>query len=173
MSTTEVKKEAIPDLADVKPLSEDDVLNEMKALNSIPPDQMNKIINNYTNALAAMLTMSVENTSEEEQIVELEQIKRIMGLCPSVEKFIRSKDKVWGARKHILDRNADYFMNKDYGKLIKKDANQAFIESIIELIKDRYDNMEKKELDFYWDKATVMLRCVATFKKAMRTLSKK
>lgn len=166
-------KNVIPELQNIKPLSDDDILNETRALNSLSSDVMNKILEDYRNAIASMMTMMVENTKEEEQIVQLEQVKRVLGLCPDVEKFLRSKDKVWGVRKYILAKNADYFLNKDYSSLIKKDSKQAFIESLIELLKERYEEMDPRELAFYWEKASVLLNCVAQFKKAQLSLKKK
>lgn len=160
------------ELHTVRPLSDKDVLREMKILNSMPADQMNQIIETYKNAIAAILNMVIAAISNEKHKVELDRVRRILNLCPDVEKFLRSKDKIWGARNHIRTKNAKYFLEKDYSALIKKDNNQTFIEAIIEIIKERYEEMPEKELSFYWGKAKDLLWCVARFKKAQQEYNK-
>ena len=79
--------------------------------------------------------------------------------------IIRSKDKIWFARRRILNRDANWFLNKDYSQAIKKDQKQRMLETVIRMLQSRYQRLSTEEQDMYWDKAVGMLRLVAQYKK--------
>ena len=54
--------------------------------------------------------------------------------------------------------------------MIKKDGNQAMLESLVEIVKNTYEDMSVAEQDKYWQKAAILLNCVAKFRKAMKAL---
>ena len=151
----------------VKPLNEDDVLNEMKLIARTNEKVTTDIFNTYFRGIQSLLTAAAKQTKEETEVVEVERLRRLIGLMPIEETFIRTKDKIWAVRKRIMQQDADYFMNKDYSKIIKRDANQAFIESLMEIIKDRFEDMDDLSKKFYWCKAALLLNCVARFKKEL------
>ena len=109
--------------------------------------------------------MAKSQTTDDLEIVELERIKRLINFTPKDEKFIRSKGKVWAVRDHILNKDAKYFLEKDYSTIIKKDHNQAMLETLVELIKEKFENMNDKEQNFYWQKAALLLNCVVRYKR--------
>jgi DNA-binding XRE family transcriptional regulator len=153
-----------------KPLDENDVLQEMQNLGKLDEKIMNKILNTYSNAISSLIktaSVHLENDGDEEDIVLLEQVRRVLGFCPSEELFIRSKDKVWAVRHHIMKQNANYFLEKDYSASIKEDGNQAFIESLIEVVRNTYEDIEEVEREAYWKIAKKILHCVALYKKEL------
>jgi len=155
----------------VRPLTDDDVLLEMSQINKVDKTIISDIFNSYYQEIQSILTAASRLTQEEIEIVELERLRRLIRLLPIEELFIRSKDKIWAVRNHILNKNADYFLNKDYSKIIKKDKKQGFIESIISIIKDRYTEMDDANKEFYWQRAIKLLHCVARLKKELSKLN--
>lgn len=149
----------------IKPLSEAEVEEQRKKLLAADPKVLTEIYNTCVQTLNGLLTMVLKQTEDEEEIVEIERLKRIINLTPVEELFIRTKDKIWAAREHILNKNADWFLNRDYKNLIKKDHNQVFIETIVGLVKDRYGSLSLEDREKYWEKALLLLRNVARFKK--------
>lgn len=149
----------------IKPLSEDDIAAQKKRLLDADPKELNDIYNKCLQVINSMLVMVMKQTDDDEEIVEVERLKRVINLSPLEEVFIRSKDKIWASREHILNKNADWFLNRDYKNLIKKDHNQVFIETIVSLIKDRYNTLPLEDKDKYWEKALLLLRNIARFKK--------
>ena len=149
----------------IKPLSEDDIAAQKKRLLDADPKMLNDIYNTCLQVINSMLVMVMKQTDDDEEIVEVERLKRVINLSPLEEVFIRSKDKIWSSREHILNKNADWFLNRDYKNLIKKDHNQVFIETIVSLIKDRYNTLPLEDKDKYWEKALLLLRNIARFKK--------
>lgn len=160
-----------PDLK-VKALSENDVENEMKDINRMDPKFTNEIFTSFSNGINSVLALALKECVDESEIVEIEQLRRILSLCPLEEKFIRAKDKIWAARLHILNKNEDYFIKKDYSKMIKRDGNQAFLETLTEIVKDKFTSMNQESKDIYWKKAAFLLQCVARFKKAQKDCNK-
>lgn len=166
----------------IKPLTDSDVDNEMKRIGSLPVSKQNqvaKIIQGYSNTISAVINMSKTKVDTdlktstnrtdiedlEEIVVNLEQLTRILNLCPLEEKFIRTKDKVFAARQYILNKDADHFLNKDYSAIVKKDHNQAFIERMMEIVQESYRRFTPEELERYWIKAAELLRYVALYRK--------
>jgi CII-binding regulator of phage lambda lysogenization HflD len=150
----------------IKALSEDDVAKEMKDINQMAPKFTTEIFTSFSKGINSVLAIAMKQCTDESEIVEIEQLRRVLSLCPLEEKFIRTKDKIWAVRMHIINKNADYFLKKDYSKIIKRDANQAFIESLMEIVKDKFNDMNIENQDIYWKKAAYLLNCVARFKKA-------
>jgi len=171
MSATQVpKKPATHDNELGKPLDEDDVRNEMKLIGRLPEKFTNDIFNSYSQGINSVLALVLTQCDDDEDAVEIEQLRRVIGMCPLEDKFIRTKGKVWAVRKHIINKNASYFLDKDYSKMIKRDGNQAFIESLMEIVKSRFTELSKADQDMYWKKAALMLNTVARFRKAMSEL---
>jgi len=146
-------------------LTEDDVNNVLKKLTDANMDEINSIFDDASRAVNAIISRATKEATDESEIVELERIKRIVNLAPKEEKFIRMKDKVWKVREHILNKNADYFFKKDYSEFIKKDHNQVFLENIVEIICQKFKQLNESEQEFYWNKALILLQCVLKFKK--------
>ena len=148
-----------------RPLSVEDVIKEQQRLKDADPKELNDIFEKYSQALNSILVMAKSQTTDDLEIVELERIKRLINFTPKDEKFIRSKGKVWAVRDHILNKDAKYFLEKDYSTIIKKDHNQAMLETLVELIKEKFENMNDKEQNFYWQKAALLLNCVVRYKR--------
>jgi hypothetical protein len=154
-------------------LNDDDVNSRMKVMNSMDQKVVNTLLNDYRNAVLSIISMAkkqAEEDNDDEEIVEIDRIRRIMGAAPVEEVFIRSMDKVFGACDHICNKNAKYFLDKDYSKFIKKDQNQVLIETLVNLVKSKYITLTKKQQDAYWSKAGIMLKCVLEFMKASEKL---
>jgi predicted choloylglycine hydrolase len=151
----------------IKPLTDADVAQTIKRIADADANELNDIYNKYANAILSILTMGQKQTKDEDELVELDRLKRIINLTPSDERFIRTKDKVWAVREHIINKNAKFFIERDYSAAIKKDHNQGFIETLISIIKYKFTQLTKTEQDFYWKKAAILLNCVARFKKAV------
>lgn len=149
------------------PLTDEDCNKLMQKIIKVDATEMNDIFRTYSNTITAILTMVIKNAQDDEEIVEIERVKRIINFAPIEEKFIRSKDKIWAVRNHIINKNLKYFIEKDYSSVIKRDHNQAMLEAIIEIIKNGITKLSQEDLNFYWKKAAVMLKCVVRFKKAM------
>jgi CII-binding regulator of phage lambda lysogenization HflD len=157
----------------IKALSEDDVAKEIKDINKMESKFTTEIFTSFSKGINSVLSVAMKQCTDESEIVEIEQLRRVLSLCPLEEKFIRTKDKIWAVRKHIINKNADYFLKKDYSKIIKRDSNQAFIESLMEIVKDKFSGMDIESQNIYWKKAAYLLNCVARFKKAQVECSSK
>ncbi len=149
-----------------KPLTQDEVDATVKKMAVVNPTVLNKIFQTYANTLNQLLVAAIKQTKDESELVEIERLKRIINFAPLEERFIRSKDKIWTVRDHIVNKNADFFLNKDYSSVIKKDSNQVILETLIEIIKDKFTTLSNVEKDFYWKKGATMLQCVIEFKQA-------
>lgn len=156
-----------------KPLDDSDVFLENKYLSLIKPTELQNILNNFSQSINAILTLSRKFTTDDDEIIEIERVKRIFKIIPMEEIFIRCKDKIWSVREHIIKKNADYFLNKDYSSAIKKnDEKQMMIESLINLVKEKYNTLSDIDKNFYWNKTICMLNSVARYKNAIQDLKK-
>ena len=151
-----------------KPLSNDDVNRMMKICAQIKDKELVEIFNDFNNTLNSVISLAFKLADNDYEVVELERLKRLLKLFPQEEKFLRVKDKVWLVREHILKRNADYFLKKDYSGNIKKDHNKAFIEKLIDHIISNYDDLSEQSKNQYWKKAAELLKTVIRFKKLLK-----
>jgi CII-binding regulator of phage lambda lysogenization HflD len=150
-----------------KALDDDDVNNMLRMTANANPDVINEIYRTYANTLNTILTMVQKQATEEEELVEVDRVKRIINMLPIEERFMRTKDKVWAVQDHIFNKNIKYFLDKDYSHIIKRDSKQVMIETLVELVKNRAIDLQPNEMDFYWNKAVILLNCIGRFKKAI------
>jgi hypothetical protein len=148
-----------------RPLTDDDIDKARKRLASISAADLNNIIDTYTNLMKGIVTLALKSTEDEEEIVELERMRRIINMLPKDELFLRSKDKIWAARDPIMSKNASWFLERDYSNMIKKDSKQVMIETIISIIRDKYEQLSNSEREMYWRKGIELLQIVAKYKK--------
>lgn len=162
------EKKQIVDDPPPLPMTDDDVAVIMRKLGNLDVKQMNDLFNGYVQQIKGLVTImkkAMNPREEEEELVELERLSRLINMVPSDEIFIRSYQKIWHARHHILAKDADWFLKRDYSANIKKDQKQTMIETIIRLIQSKYLGMTDAERVIYWNKGLEMLKLVATFKK--------
>jgi hypothetical protein len=148
-------------------MTDEDVEREQKNLLKANPESLNKIYHMYKITINSLLNLAKEQAKhsyDEDDIIALEQLERIIRLCPIEEIFIRSKEKIFGYRDKIINKDADYFIKKDYGQFIKKDRNQYMLETLVSVIRTRFNELNEKEKNIYWAKAATMLKCVLEFK---------
>lgn len=151
-----------------KPMSDEDVLEVMSRLSSLDAKEINAICDGYTQKIKGLVTYvkkSLNPKTDEDELVEIDRIMRLINMCPKDEFFIRSKDKIWHARYHILDRDSSWFLNRNYSASIKKDHKQRMIETLIRMIQGKWKKMSDEEQELYWEKAFELLNLVARFKK--------
>jgi hypothetical protein len=151
----------------IKNLTDEDVENELKELESCDQKALDVIYQDYSSALSRLISSVKKLAFEEEVVIEIDRLRRLANFIPKEEKFIRSKNKIWGARERILNKDAEFFLSKDYSLVVKKDHNQVMIETLINCIKDIYDDTSQEERDFFWAQAAVLLNCVIRFKQIL------
>lgn len=149
-------------------LTDDDLINMQKKLMTIDSKILENIYNTFKQAINGILNLAYEQAKsrkDTDDIVTIEQLKRVIGFAPADEVFLRCKEKIWGHRNQILEKNARYFIEKDYSALIKRDHNQIFMESLVTVVRTNFTELSEKQQDFYWKKAAQLLSIVAKFKK--------
>jgi HSP90 family molecular chaperone len=151
-----------------KPLSADDVLRIRKEIATLNQDKLHTIINTYCSHINSVITMVKEQLTDETEIAEMERLKRIIGFCPKEELFIRTKEKVWNVRDHIINKDMEFFYNRDYSSMVKKDENQSFIEALMNIVKYNFKQLTPKEQDRYWNRGIMMLKNIVEFEKLRR-----
>jgi len=149
----------------IKNLTDDDVERELRDLEHCDQKALDSIYQDYSSALSRLIASIKKLAIEDEVIIEVDRLRRLANFLPKEEKFIRSKNKIWGAREKILSKDAEFFLTKDYSLIIKKDHNQVMMETLINCIKDIYDDTSQEERDFFWGQAAILLNCVIRFKQ--------
>ena len=164
-NSTKNKKLSSKEFETAKPLTEQDIMLIRKRLANLDSKSLDSIINSYSQLVSGIITMALKITKEDDEIAEIEHLRRLVIIVPKDELFIRSKDKIWDAREKILNKDADWFIKRDYSKLIKKDSKQTMIETLVNVVKRYYPELDDDEKNMYWKKAIGLLQVVAEYKK--------
>ena len=156
-----------------KPMTDDDVMKVMSKLGHLSSKDLNEICDGYTNKIKYLITLGkrkLSSKTDEDELIEIDRLMRLINMLPKDEIFIRSKDKIWFARNHIMQKNIDWFLKRDYSKNIKKDHKQRMIETLIRLIRNQWSSLSEDEKEVYWDTGLEILGLVAKFKKLAKEL---
>ncbi len=153
-----------------KSFTTDEDIDRLRAqLSRVNPDELNKIYNGFSNALGMIITLGIQNIKkykgDNDEIANLERVRRIVNLAPNDEKLLRSKEKVWEVRKYIIEKDAEYFLKKDYSKYIRNDWKKEFITEVLLTVRNYYAVSNKEEQELYWKHANSLLYWVSYFKK--------
>lgn len=154
-----------------EPLSDNDVDKMMKRIANCNSSRLTNIFIEYSDTLTGIISLALAQakaSGDEDDIVEIERARRVIGFCPLEEKLLRTKDKIWNVREHIINKNTSFFLDRDYSGMIKKDGNKAFIEALMEIVKNNFTALNEKEQNQYWKKAKKLLRLVAEFKRELK-----
>ena len=130
--------------------------------------KLNSIFDKYSKTLTELIKNVSDEIKNEEEKSHLEQIKRIIRLCPQEERLIKTKDTLWELRNYILTRDHIGLKNVDPNKFINKDnteADKEFILSIIDIIKSRYDEIKEERKNNYWITLTILLQCIIEYRQ--------
>lgn len=151
-----------------KPMTDDDVLAVMSKLSHLSKKDLNEICDGYTNHIKYLIVLGkrkLNPKTDEDEIIEMDRLMRLINMLPNDEIFIRSKDKIWFARNQILQKNIDWFFNRDYSANIKKDQKQRMIETLLRIVRNQWRDLSEEEKEMYWDRGLEILGLVAKFKK--------
>jgi hypothetical protein len=99
--------------------------------------------------------------------LEVDRLKRLIRIARDEEPLLimnKCKDKIWDSRLQIRGKNMDYFLSRDYNEFVKKDGNQMFIESLINLVKRSREELNEKEIAFIWKVNNKLLDDVCEYK---------
>lgn len=153
------------------PMTDDDYYRITKQLSSLESKDISEICNGFAQQIKSLLS-TVKKTlhpiDDEEELIEVERVIRIVSMLPTDEIFIRSKDKIWWSRKHILTKNAEWFLKTDVSKNIKQDSKRTMIETLVRLVRYKYMTLSPEEQEYYWSKLITLLQYVARFKKLVK-----
>ncbi len=144
----------------------------MKRAAEADPNELNDIFNKFAQTINNIITLVLKQTPKEdiEDIVEIERLKRIINLLPIDERMYRCKDKIWMARNQLIEKDHEWFYNRSFKHLIKKDAKQVMIETLMGMVRRKFKTLSKEEQDIYWDLLHKMLHLVARYKKLVNEL---
>jgi hypothetical protein len=154
-------------MADIqfKALSQQDIMDQLKVLKPAQQKDFDNICTDFCNTVTKLIVMARKRATQDDDIAELERLRRMLSFMPSFEKFMRCQDKIWVAREKIRTRDAKFFLDRDYSANIKKDQNQTMLETLIEALKTNFEIFTEAEKALYWSKAEELLQYVIRFKK--------
>jgi hypothetical protein len=138
---------------------------------SLDKSKLKLIFDKYSKTLIELIKNVSDDVKSEEEKTHLDQIKRLIRLCPQEERLIKTKDTIWDLKNYILKKDhlglkkldATQYMNKD-----NTDEEKQFIISIIDIIKSRYDDLEENKKNIYWSLLTKLLQYVIEYRQLVK-----
>lgn len=129
------------------------------------------IISKFNKSMSKIINLVDSKIKDNSRYVqEMNRLKNIIKLAKAIgpETIIeRCKDKICAveASTAIQERNAKFFLERKYDDYVKKDENQIFIETLIQMVKNGYPRLSDNEKIFCWKHADMLLWCCANYKK--------
>lgn len=143
------------------PLSDDEIKVLRQRLLKIERKHRNDIIDSFAKSLKQVVLMAKKACKKEDEIVELDRVRRILNILPNDDLFLFCHDKIWLVREQIKKRNVDFFMNVVCD--IPKDDTQDLVFALIELVRDNYNKLSAVDKDAYWKCVQILLDSVDRF----------
>lgn len=135
-------------------------------------DEIEVITRVFNSRILNIINFCKQSNPDSPEFTTLDNLVRASELADPTTLIVKCKDKMWTSREYIQTRNERYFLDRDYNDLIKKDANQELIQSLVNLIKSGWKTLDVEEKDVIWQKTRTMLKAVIYFTKWERASSK-
>lgn len=129
--------------------------------------QISQIAHNFSTHISQLLKLIDAKLAGN---LEVDRLKRLIRIARDEEPLMiinKCKNKIWDSREKILAEDEAFFISKDYNEYIKKDGNQVFIESLINLFKNGRNLLSKKENSHMWAVVKQLLATVTEYKIAI------
>jgi uncharacterized protein YeeX (DUF496 family) len=120
-----------------------------------------QVFNRQISNMLKMMTAIAPDNSDIDWIRRAIKILRDTNPEGAMEKCMV---KLWDHQKQIRDRNASFFVDCPMNKYIKDDSRKSWIEGIVRMVRTRYTELSKDELDDIWKCTNIMLVCVIKYK---------
>lgn len=140
-------------------------MNQDKVMRDLT-DEINVIINKFHNTIFKILKICKKL---EPNNATLSSLYARTSMARDIDPLLiitRAKDKIWLHRDHIINENADFFLQSQYLEYIKDDENKSFMHSLIDLVKTGYLRLSNAERTALWGLSKDMLKHVIEYKKA-------
>lgn len=129
-----------------------------------------RLMNIYTNFNLAMKRLLVLS---QKYVPDNEYMRTITRMVKYGDKYIPTRliQKTYknlldpGTSQCILDRNMQYFLNKNFNNYIKDDEYSKPLHFIIEFLKTNFHQLPEKDLEYVWDLTGIMLVCCDEYVK--------
>lgn len=126
--------------------------------------KMGKVLDEFHKCIFKILKCVDDKLSNNIEVDRLKRLVRIARDESPFEIIDRCKNKIWDSREHIINKNEEYFLKNSFDKYIKKDENQMFIQSLVQLFRDNHDQLTAQEKNYIWGLNLKMLNCVTEYK---------
>lgn len=133
-----------------------------------------RLINNGFNKLKEMRKNPAINdfVKNPDIISSYERLKNILDITrvdAPYHALSRSFPHIIKAGKYINERNADYFLNRNYDQLIKEDEKKTMIYDVIRIVCKCFASLSEDEKNEVWELAAIMLIACCEFHKHLKT----
>lgn len=101
--------------------------------------------------------------------IDLEWLQSKLSLARDIDPLLiinKCADKIWAHREYIITENSDFFLKNQYTEFIKNDENKSFLQSLVNLIKNKYTEISEQERKALWTLVKSMLGSIVKYKKA-------
>lgn len=150
----ELYKEKVEKFTSVlKPMIDREAVDKKEYLTVV--DTFNEII------LAIMKFLDEHKTNKSSEDIRMlaSILDDLKSLTPEL-MIERCQPKIWDAADKIKNHDADYFLKRDYSKLIKNDERTKMIYGIVNAIKTGWNSLYPYEKNYIWSMSELLLDCV-------------
>jgi hypothetical protein len=120
-----------------------------------------QIFNRQVSNMLKMLVAVSPNNPEIDWVRRSIKILRDTNPEGAMEKCM---EKLWDHQQQIREKNAAFFVGCPLDKYIKNDSNKSWIDGLVRMVRTRYTELSKAELDAIWKYINTMLVCVIKYK---------
>ncbi len=129
-------------------------------------DDVIEIVHRFHNVVFKIVKFCKQKRPD---MVSLDSLQRKLALARDLDPLIiitRSKDKLWMYKDQIIAKDVKFFMENKFGQFIKNDENKPFMYSMVNAIKEGYNEMTEPEKEMVWTLIQNLLKIVIEYKKA-------
>ena len=128
-------------------------------------EELSNLLSGYHSLLFKLIKIAKKYDPNNEDIDWLQSKASLARDIDPLFIITKTKDKFWHFREQILNKDLNFLMEYKFDKFIKNDHNKTWMYTMIDLIKNKINDMSEEEKNYIWDIFKKILICVTKYKK--------
>jgi hypothetical protein len=128
-------------------------------------DELNLILKEFYTATFKIINIAISIDPKNHYISWVRQQIDLVRKIDKENIIKRVHDKFWFYRKEIIDRDTEFFNRAEFSRFIKKDENEKFMYSFVNMIRKKISDLTDEQKDIIWYHLEAMLTTTVRYKK--------
>jgi hypothetical protein len=137
-------------------------VTEKPAKKKLPYKNINDAKRAFETAIHGVIQFVSDKDPDMPQLRTIASIMTLFIDSPEYTLYEKCWKRVLSVQEHVVNRDVDFFLQRDYRDMIKPDQDETIILELVDTVKSRWDELTTFEKNKIWDYGRTLVRSAVT-----------